>query len=267
MRVSLKRKKREKGVTLLEFLIFFPMFLLAILIIIWIGAMANAKYSLVSALANGVRLAATRGDPNIYGKIINGVDGFERHGAITEIERFHASGDRSAIQRYALLAQKEEDLLFYSAENSKFMKNLPNVIATGSQAKLPVEYLYVIAYTVQSLTQSIGSIVRYPCDPRDQNDPEKGDNCLYCRPVNPLTLTDQPYNGDDLEDILRRRIAVRCDFKPISMLTKPIAALFGIITGAIFESNNFGIISYGIYFDKQENCYYDQNMSQPYCIK
>ena len=89
---------------------------------------------------------------------------------------------------------------------------------------------------------------------------------MACYPVDPTTLFNGAYQADDAKSVLDRSIAVRCDFKPVSTLTKPIAALFSVITGAVFTTNDFGIISYALRFDKQDNCFWDQSMAGPYCM-
>lgn len=253
--------RNEKGNTFLEVVILLPLFLGAIFFIIYLAFIINAKKSIVSAVENGVRLAGTRGKSALYsGDVISTPVRPVATGAIKAIDMWHLL-DAGLGAREQLLVNTglEADPAVNLATYSQYVSEIFGAeMDRHTLQDLPPYYSYAIAYTVQAMRMTFGDGIRYPCDPAD---PENGDNCLLCRPVNPVTFDDTPYvsSGLDRDTILYRRMAIRCDYKPSGFIVKPLLAMLSVLTKDR-SGGNAGILSHYSYFDIFEHCYYLQGL-------
>ncbi|MCO6431307.1 MAG: pilus assembly protein [Deltaproteobacteria bacterium] len=238
---------RSRGASIVEFVLLLPLFLFLMLFFIWYGVSLNAKTSLISAVTNGVRLAATRGKASVYRKVGNiaGLDTWA--GAISDIDEAHTTGPTARVGNPGgLLVSPHEVFDVYNAKaTSTFGRGMLSI-------PFP-EYTYAVAYAVQMMRMSVGSALRFPCDPYGAD----GDGCLMCRPVNPDTYSDAPYTAPlDATGTAARRIAVRCDYKPKSVVLTPLLRMLSIVTGTSTTGGaGFGVISHAASFDNYHLCY------------
>lgn len=261
-------QRTEKGATMIEFILFFPVFLCALYLIIWLGVIVNARGALRAAVDNGVRLAATRGKAELYGKT-DPADPVVKYGAIPDIDRWvytntnfgtTYSGSSNSPDRSGLLTQKPQDIQKYDQGVAQVFSGLaPNSTGTYNfLSEMPPEISYAIAYIVQNLRMGVGESLRYPCNPRGPD----GDNCLLCLPINPTTFDQSPMvaNAADINsNILNRRFAIKCEFKPAPFLLRPLLNLIAMVSGQNAGSgNSVGVISYYSFFDSSTgNCFYE----------
>lgn len=262
----IKIRQNVAGATMIEFLMFFPVFLLGLFIMIWLGVAMNARGALSSAVDNGVRLAATRSNGQLYGKVQVSSDpaiSSRRVGSIPQIDNWIAS-DGGTLDRSGLIVSDGNQLSKYDDKLPTIFHD-PSVAEYDTLSKLPAAYTYAIVYIVQAMRMSTGESLRYPCDPHEAG----GDNCLLCRPVNPVTFTDtdpfSPRTGTSDVSILTRRFAIRCDFKPAPYLLKPILKLLGLMTGSESGESDIGVITHYGYFDMTARCYFQGGARPRYC--
>jgi TadE-like protein len=270
-----------RGATIIEFVMFFPVFLAGLFILIWLGVAMNARGALSAAVDNGVRLAATRGNGNLYGKLDDPNSPTRRVGAMPSFDNWvfdsrNGAGGSTPQSRVGLIVSGESSIDRYNTASAHIF---PGDGAGGGAltlATLPPHYTYAIAYIVQAMRMSIGESLRYPCDPRNEDgtDPQNGENCLYCRPVHPTTFDNQVFNPSTIgaSSLLSRRFAIRCDFKPAPYLLRPILKLLSMLTGQEASSNDVGVISRYGYFDLNAYCSFqggtaDGSIPPRYCCK
>ena len=245
---------------ILEVVIILPLFLLGLFLVIWIAYISNARASLGSAVENAARLAGTRGKPGLYqGEAISSYD-FLRSGAIKALDEYHLS-------RSIPSDQKRRELLTYKVEGHHFaefydgyVKTVFEPIGIEKLSDLPAHYSYALAYAARAMRMSVGESIRYPCDPYDTNDSKQGEYCLLCRPVNPVTKDDTPFDPADYpnedETIIFRRLALRCDYKPGGFVVKPIMAMFNLLRREGDGEGGDFVFSQYTYFDSYEACFH-----------
>jgi hypothetical protein len=214
------------GATLVETAIFLPLFLFGILFFVWLGVTWNEKSTLNAGLGNAVRIGATRGNSTTtHQNILVDVDNW------------------SPISAPSSPSNTVQDLLAYN--------NLPNGTTDWSTARqfyddpsppaplrsshqiftsitylqeMPPQHKYTLIYIYQSLRQSIGNSIRYPCNPHDATN---GAGCVSCRFLNPETQADNPNISDPPSGDV---IAVSCDYRPANFILAPLYGLLGIIS-------------------------------------
>lgn len=251
--------EREQGASIIEFVVLLPLFLFTLLFLIWFGATIHAKTSLASAVTNGLRLASTRGRGDVIGQYYS--DSVDSHfvGIIPNLDAAHASidaRDGSTIPG-APLDARALGLLSHGMDGNaeETMDDLntatADVFAGYKLFDIPFpEYSYAIAYASQAMRMSVGSKLRFPCDPHK----EDGEGCLLCRPVNPITMDDTPFAGD--YQIVGKRIALRCDYRPSSFILTPLLRMLSLISGGAFGDNGgFKVISFAERSDRYADCY------------
>ena len=202
-------QQSKAGATLVELAIVLPFLLFGVLFFIWIGVMMHAKSSLDASVTRALRLAATRGADEI-----SGVDTIPRiHGWV-------------AIPQTITDAQVEP-LLAYNTPagdwHSWYDQRANEVFGQNFQDLSP-EYVYSVVYVNESMKQSIGTSLKYPCDPADLSE---GAGCLGCWFLNPETLNP----GEAYASFApRRRIGLECRFQPATGLLRPLVAVLSMIS-------------------------------------
>ena len=195
---------------MVELAIVLPFLLFGILFFIWLGIMMHAKSSLDSAVTRALRLAVTRGAEEI-----SGVDTIPRiHGWLAVPQTY---GDSDV-----------EPLLAYNLDPStnwlSWYDDRASEVFGGGFQSLPPEYVYAVVYVNESMKQSIGSSIKYPCDPASL---ENGSGCLGCWFLHPESLAPgEPY----MDTVPRRRLGLECRFQPSSGVLKPLVAMLSLIS-------------------------------------
>lgn len=226
----------ESGATLIETLIILPLFLFLILLVIWYGVSLNERATLDTAVGHGIRLAATRGNTRlVHDEILTSVHTWNgeaigtsvfTHPKLKELLVFPGTlpdgspaqwGDVRPILNHDVVGAFEGTLSDLYGGQTPFQK-------------LPPEYIYTIIYIHQTVRQSLGDSVRYPCNP---NDPD-GAGCLLCSFLNPETFTAQPnlqYNvGHPGEPPPTNLIAVECSYRPATFLLTPLVKMLSMVS-------------------------------------
>lgn len=220
----------QRGGTFIEFVFAFPVFMMLVLGLIWYAWLQNARVSVSSGIANGIRLASTRGFAHVAGQHL-----------ISAVRDFKENGD-SAIQEYVRVGSAQEipwDDNFVLQVQGKLV-----ALNTLSELRsLPYPYLYSLVYAAQAFHHSIGSSLRFPCDPNlpTSSNPPAGEGCGRCYFLNPVLDNDggnipsdewflQPY-VDPLEDLPVDRIGIECEYRPPGLLFGAFNRLARLITG------------------------------------
>lgn len=214
-------RARRGGVTLIETAIGLPLFLAAVLIVVWLALTYNAESALSSAVGNAVRLAVTRGN-----RILMGFDPQSAEGLIDPLEAFHLSGVWTPeVKRLLASGDRQDDAAaVYDAWAAE-------VFGVGLN-QLPPQYLYALAYTNQYMRAGVGAGVRFPCDP-GLEPPRGGAGCMACRFINPDYSRARgiglysPYDGAAPID----RFGMVCEYAPDLVLVRPILELLRPLAG------------------------------------
>lgn len=224
--------RRSSGAILAEVAVTMPLFLALIFFLIWIAVTANARQSLTSAVENAVRLGGTRGKAEVF----QAVEGDRYVGAIPGIDAWHAGQGASARVKELLLSSDREDMALYNSPVKK-------IYGGGSAFEdLPAHYSYAVVYANEAMRLSVGEELRYPCIPDETDDLTEGQGCLFCYPVNPITLDSSPYSGaEDAQLLTYRTVAIRCDYSPSSMIMGMIQRLLAVLSGSEAESGRVRI--------------------------
>lgn len=220
---------QERGGYLVEFALGLPVVLLLIFIVIWISVILHARSTLTVVLGQALRLAATRGDSSLVGTdIIPDIQAWTGDPAQVappaSLNQFLASPDLEATTYWDYYNTVSLDPVF------------GGVAGTSGSVRLnetQPEYIYALVYFNQSLRQSIGPTVRFPCDPTLAD----GSGCVSCVFLNPNSLFSNAVGPQDPWDtavdgpIPRRRLGMECQYRPSSVFLDPVVKLLRIIAG------------------------------------
>ena len=259
---------------MIEVVLMLPLFLLGIFFILWIAYVYNSKKALVSSLENGVRLASTRGKAGLFEgmPITAGVEEF-KSGALREVDYFILNDEAGGLGVIRPLLEHNIPTKTFDELYNAQVKKIFSSLGKSKLSELPAYYTYALVYAHKAMRMTVGDSVKYPCDPRnpDPSDKTDGENCLWCRPVNPVTMDDTPFDPDRKENgitldatLLLRRVAIRCDYKPGGMIVRPFLKMLGIMQGSNNEIKYSGVMSHYSYFDAFQACYVMQG-SHTYC--
>ncbi|MCB0332902.1 MAG: pilus assembly protein, partial [Bdellovibrionales bacterium] len=180
-----KRNRSEDGIGLVEIAIALPIFLVMIFGILWASLYYHAKITFTEALPSAAKKAFTRGD---FGKYKNTL-----HAPIDCFYYFRTGSDNYApisndgcsLEEGSYWDSVGEALYYHNSSPTETEPDdaleIYDAMADycGSESvinDLPRPYLYTLAYFYSTLRQSIGSQIRYPCDPRAQD----GSGCVLC---------------------------------------------------------------------------------------
>ena len=229
-------KSSQAGSFLIEFVIAFPIFLIIIAILFFIGIYINSMYSLTTAIGIGTRAAITRGNFDLIG---------QNH--IPTINSFKANPSSLLAEKINIFASSE----FHNGWQEAYNYDIQNVFGQDLQ-DLPSEYLYALVYTIQGIKKSVGKL-KYPCDPDPRSNPESYSGCLRCRFINPDSKNKNefflPYNcnNDGVKcPAPSGYFAMICEYAPDNTLTNLITNLLSIILGPQ-NIPNFKITRYAFY--------------------
>jgi len=228
-----KRRRQTAGATMLETALILPLVLVIAFGLMYLSSAFNAKLSLKWAVGQAVRLAITRGDIRRVGmRIIPSLSDFTGLYA----PRIHSfTFSEATDQAKTLLSYQvpyNDAIQFYDTRlfepfqrDAHFDGNLNNSYPT---------FLYAIAYANETMRQSLGMSVKYPCDP-DGSGPNDGPGCFMCQFLNPDTMDLTGYVS--VADVVGRaqiigppiyKIALRCSYRPMSPFLQPISGLLRV---------------------------------------
>ncbi|MFM1847891.1 MAG: hypothetical protein RL417_1365 [Pseudomonadota bacterium] len=200
---------------------------------IGLAVIANGKASLGSAMTEGLRLAATRGDLTLMGN----------QAMIAPVTAFISGSDLTASGLSALLVSGD-----VPEDEAKLFLNqcVPTVYGIDSLAQLPPPILYTLIYINQALRQSIGSSLRFPCVPPGGDPPPNSSNCpttgsvpgcAACYLINPQQLNYTAVGSPPSPNFF----AIRCEYSPSNIFLDPIMKGLALLTG-ISGGNAPGIV-------------------------
>ncbi|MBN8550318.1 MAG: hypothetical protein J0M12_13465 [Deltaproteobacteria bacterium] len=226
--------RNQKGATLVETVIVLPLFLFGVLYFIWWAVTINERTALETGVGNAIRLAATRGNPGLVRKKL-----------ISQVHAWNEAGDGVAPTGYSPVeelliwppAAWNDVKLYFNDDMIAPLLGVEPLLSAPYFQKLPPEYIYTIIYVLQSLRQSIGNSIRFPCDPSAPD----GAGCVLCKFLNPVTLDSTPLtsNSPAPSEIPRRTIALECTYKPASHLLGPLRGMLSAISGPLGGPSGF----------------------------
>ncbi|MCB0311275.1 MAG: pilus assembly protein [Bdellovibrionales bacterium] len=210
--------REQNGAVLVETAIGLAIALIIVMFLLWVGLVFHFKRSLNTAVHKGIRLAITRSDPALVGgHLIAPLEAFIQHGVVSE--RFKV-------------------LMSNNVEWSDARWTLNNIVTQSFRSAeledLPPVYLYALVYINEGMKLSVGSNIRYPCDP-SQDNPD-GLGCMLCRFVNPDTgevqgPSNPPRFDDGSNPIPDQPLGINCEINPAPYIIKPVYQLFGLLLG------------------------------------
>ena len=213
-------KRKDGGGILVETVLFFPFFLLGIMVFIWLGLVMNAKSALTASVSRAPRIAITRADSKLLGGHM-----------IQPIENWHDHTETQAERErvYKLLMYPPENPAtnwFWTDAEHRYNTEAVKVFnPAGGLRGMPPEYIYTLVYLNEYMRQSVGGSVRYPCEP----DAPDAAGCFSCTFLNPDDWGTVPgsYNKTPPTD----RIGVECRYQPGHYLIEPIQGLLRFVSG------------------------------------
>ena len=221
-KTSFSNQNQDRGMVYLELIVVFPLFLALFLGMLFLITFIHARNSLETSINVALRHAVTRGDlVRMEGEIVPDINRWKENG-----------GTYSTAEKYFIT--EGEDIQKYNAWISE-------VFVGQKLSDMPEQFLYALAYVNDTMRQSLGASVRFPCDPNKDN----GWGCLKCFPVNPkayflsasggTTQPDTPIPSEELEETLRiyRGVGITCEYSPTRAILAPLNAVSEFIAGSI----------------------------------
>lgn len=232
--VSRKVCRSERAATMIETAILLPLILFLIFLVIWIGISFHEKAALRSALGTGIRLAATRGDRLLM---------HSTSGVIPRIQEWVNNACPGVISPpFELDPVLEYNIPGGSTWGGDYYndghpgKGALRVFSAyfGGHGQvslhcMPPSYIFALIYIHESIRQSVGSSVKYPCDPFTDPEPE---GCVGCFFLNPDNFDQSDYEvGGVLAPPPTDRVAIQCDYRPSNFLLGPMTGLLRMMVG------------------------------------
>lgn len=219
-----KANRKESGAFMGELALTLPFFLLGIYLVIWIGINFNARASFRFGLSRAVRLAATRGDLRNLAPLDLSDPRQLNTEIIPVIHDWVESGTYKAdLDRLLVWHGDPAGVAYYSTATTN------PVFPCGLQ-QLPPAYTYALVYLNESMRQSVGPAVRYPCDPDSVIPSAGGPGCITCKFLNPDTSDETPFVGG-CAVAPTRRISMECRFRQPNILLDAIRNMVRLVSG------------------------------------
>ncbi|HMO02493.1 MAG TPA: TadE/TadG family type IV pilus assembly protein [Oligoflexia bacterium] len=241
------------GASAIEFAILLPALFLLILFFIWYGVTTTERVNLITSLATGVRLGATRGVPEYFGKrVVAGdpEDPLIEVGALDFVDEWRRGGSASRV--FSLIVSPH--FPSPAAQVAAFYDQAVATVYEGTFSRLeelPASHIYALIYTLEGMRLSSGAEgLKYPCDP---DDPQGGGSgCLFCFPVNPITFKLERFyaeqaSGVPSEVAVHRRVALGCRYQLSDFLLRPLRAMIRLLAGAEAGHKTLTISTYNFY--------------------
>ena len=250
-----------RGVALVEIAIVLPLFLGVVLIFIWLAVMLNARAALTSAVEDGVMLAVTRANQNTLTEpllpVIDnnwlGTGGNSFPAALQDVMCQDASdpGSTACVSKYNVCTVGQT--------------------YTTTLDKLPAQYTYMLAYINEAMRQSLGGMVKFPCNPTGPSSlapicpsstyssasnlqpDDLGPGCMICAfletDVDPPRIPQPPidlsgYSVDQI-GLMTSKMAIACSYEPDATVARPLQGLLGwvgvntvITVGALYTADS-----------------------------
>ncbi len=229
--------KSASGATVIETVIFLPILLILVFFCYWLGVMSNTKAAFSVAVKEALYLAVTRSDPltlnltaatTLPSGSIPSVTTWINGSGSPQIDSLLYWNGSS----YNLSSDPNYNV-YYSRTNSNGV--LRSIAPQQDLYDLPASYTYALIYIYQTMRQSVGDSIRYPCDPTPAN-PNDGAGCLLCffdDPINPGSgnLFDPNVDPSLNPNYGPGNIAISCSFTPDTLIGNVLRALFRLVTG------------------------------------
>jgi hypothetical protein len=244
-----------RGATLVEVVVSMGVMLALACIFVWLTLQIYALNTLNSSVRVGLRLGVTRGDSSrVGGNFTSG----EPDGVLSDLSWAHTNCEavntqggmpNEALDLLRTMEISRQDAYDYMTGTTigAFTTNNPSM----EICRMPKPYIYTLAYTYEAMSQSLGWLVRYPCDPLAAD----GAGCLSCRFLNPRSPS-SPFIYSGMDKVLMRPSArdifYECRYRPRIILGDTIAALLGTNNPVITLKSSIrkkdterGYLSYG----------------------
>ena len=203
----LSRGLRARGVVMVE-----AAFTVAVVLLVTLGAivlttMVNAKATLDVGVGRGLRMGATRGNiERSLSNVIPDIDVWQRTGT---------DAPPSTLKPFLFSADSTLDHYDSWAED-RFKRKF---------RELPREWIYTMVYVNESLRQSLGGSLRYPCDATERSNL----SCLDCRFIDPLL---RPPDGvSSSSDLRLNPLRMECSYTPLAASFAPVLSLVEFLSG------------------------------------
>ncbi|MBN8550902.1 MAG: pilus assembly protein [Deltaproteobacteria bacterium] len=209
----------QRAATLIETAIILPLFLFFILFVIWLGISFHEKATLSTSLGGGLRAAATRSDFFLMNSST---------GILPAVQAWSGGSPDPALK--PVLAHNAPGPSDWGEEFYDSVDGTSKVFGGLPLGSLPKPYIFALIYVHESLRQSLGGSVRYPCDPYSSTDPA---GCVGCRFLNPEDGSLDPYvdGSGNLLPPPTDRLGLQCDYRPANFIIGPLTRILGQITG------------------------------------
>jgi len=210
---------------MVEVAVGFFLFIFGILFLLWLGLLVHYKRTLTTSLGKALRLAVTRSDPTLGPPAIPELTDYANGGFPTpHVQRLLSRNNLpDGSTDWGTAVNFYNDLI----------DNAYDVPGVTDFNDLPASYLYALAYFYEGMKLSIGTTVRYPCDPSPTN--ADGAGCIMCRFPNPVTHLPKKEGDPDDEfsgsSIPETPVELFCQFRPANFIIDPMIRLLKVMAG------------------------------------
>lgn len=217
--MSSNPSNHQQGATLIEIAIAIPIVLAVIFFTISISLALNARFSLHSSMINGVKLGLSRSDASRLG--MQFVTNYTSKGMNPFVDSWYYGSSPS-------FSTIPEDFFCKGVSYDECKDNMTSLVfakfdqqsLTPPSPDLPPSYFYTLFYIYQSMEQSIGSSLRYPCS-TDQS------WCMFCQFQDPGFNADLNGNYEGTYPLTSESIHLTCSIRPWGTILGSVFALLG----------------------------------------
>lgn len=219
-----KNRAQELGVSFVEIALTLPLFIIGIFAFIWLAQYWNAKSSLSYAVGNALKLAQTRGNPLIENSSMPG------YGLIPQVDDFLA-GNQNALDEFLASPDLRASgyIDYYNEVTIGEFCVVDLVRGKCDLSTIPTEYIYALIYVNESMRQNIGSGLRYPCDPTEDDLSKGGPGCLSCKFESPKAYLGVSAASGATASI----IDLTCTYQPNLAVLSSVVGMLKVLTGNI----------------------------------
>jgi len=221
--------RSERGAIFVELAFALPLTLGLIFGVVWLSQLSHADTTLTAAVGNSLRLGITRGDYEELGADVVSVvqsyivDGNAPDPRLNELLVSSDLRESSSFESFEELYNDPELGIFevFSEHGDYSIRNISP------------QYMYALIYINAHMKNSLGSQVRYPCDPEG----EDGAGCLLCRFRNPDFPQLEPEDANFFYDVagwddFPRRISIDCRYRPDNIVSSVVASMLGMLSAS-----------------------------------
>jgi hypothetical protein len=280
----MKFREKQEAAILIEFAIVFPVFLLLIFFLYWLGILLHARETLYSAVTHGVHMGKLRGN---YIAMQNMPESTSSKGLLPYIDKYIETGIWQPRLSYLLATpdQISEGINVEEKMNSFMHQSCEQRVSThknkaynacfyprANLQNLPREAIYSLVFISSDLKRSLGNLIRMPCDVNPDPNTLDTSATIGCLKCNLLPLVEMGLDTCDQalsscntilsdQNIPRDRFGIECSYRLPTFILQGLFKIIGlghIADGVVLKAKEW------VFLDISEFCL--NNPDDPECF-